>query len=232
MYDDEMIIKEKEGVAAGSKRLQAGIDAELQMAHYLKRRYGDDPSVRVFNDLRIVRDDEAAQMDHLLLHKHGLIIIESKSVSCELHINAHGEFHRKYGRKKEGIDSPIEQAIRQGDLLRGLLIDHKERLRKKYLFGKMQGGFKYCPVNVLAAISRKAVITGSRKAVPELHKADQITGAIDDIIEHHRRASKLTTKYEEEWGLYTFTPDEIERVTQFLLDRHTPLEWDKPEEPE
>ena len=52
---DSMIVKERladEHDDTGSMAI-AGARAEVQMAHYLKRAFGDDPLVRVFHDLRL-----------------------------------------------------------------------------------------------------------------------------------------------------------------------------------
>ena len=73
-----MIVKETEEIYAFDKYAQAGFAAEKQMAFYLKRGFGEDPKVLVLNGLRIVQGNDAAQIDHLLLHEYGMIIIESK----------------------------------------------------------------------------------------------------------------------------------------------------------
>ncbi len=67
----------------------AGMKAERQLAHYLKRAFGDAKDIFVFNDLRVVHEGEVAQIDHLLLHRSGLIIIESKSFTTQISVR-HG----------------------------------------------------------------------------------------------------------------------------------------------
>ena len=61
----------------------AGARAEAQMAHYLKRAFGDDPLVRVFHDLRLpdAAGGDAAQIDHLVLYRGGLVLIESNEIA-------------------------------------------------------------------------------------------------------------------------------------------------------
>lgn len=215
-----MIAKDKTSRPGRSRMEQAGDAAEKQMAFYLRRRYAEETDVRVFNDLRVERQDEVAQIDHLVLHKHGMIIVESKSVTGEVHINPQLEFVRVFGRKRTGMPSPIQQAGRQGALLRQLLVDHKEELRRKKLLGLVQGGFQHCPIQVLVAISDQGIIKRPKNNIPELHKADQIVDQVEAIIERHRRAAKLNTPSDGNWGLYAFHPEELERVTAFLLARH------------
>jgi len=141
-----MIIKDKDTIANPTKNEIKGDAAEKQMAFYLNRQFGDSKDVFVFNDLRIERNGEVAQMDHLVVHQFGLVIIESKSVTGSITVNEHLEFERK----TTGIPSPIEQARRQGELLRALLSDHKKDLRSK-IFGLMQAGFKSCPITIFCS---------------------------------------------------------------------------------
>lgn len=216
-----MIVKEKTSRPGRNRMEQAGDAAEKQMAFYLCRCYADDPDVRVFNDLRVKRQGEVAQIDHLVLHKHGIIIIESKSVTGEVHINPQLEFVRVFGRKRTGMPSPIQEAGRQGALLRQLLVDHKEELRRKKLLGLVQGGFQHCPIQVLVAISDQGIIKRPKKTIPELHKADQIEDQIETIIDRHQRAGKLTTPDDGNWGTYAFHPEEFSRITEFLITQHT-----------
>jgi hypothetical protein len=64
------------------KLSEAEARAEKQMAFYLKRAFRDDSEAWVFNDLRYqADDDDAAQIDHLVLHRSGFILVESKSVT-------------------------------------------------------------------------------------------------------------------------------------------------------
>ncbi len=206
-----------------NRRASNGHEAERKMAFYLNRAFGEMDSIHVINDLRLERKGEVAQIDHLVIHKHGLIIIESKSVAGEVHINNHLEFVYAYGRKREGMPSPIQQAKRQGDLLRALLIDNKEGLRKKKLLGIIQGGFQHCPIQTLDAISDKSIIKRPKQPIPELHKADQITDQVNNIIDRHLKGAKITTVDDGDWGIYSFHPEEFDRVSEFLVARHAPL---------
>ena len=50
-----MILKEKSSLSPTDKFGQAGYQAEMQMAFYLRRAFGELPDVYVFNDLRFGR---------------------------------------------------------------------------------------------------------------------------------------------------------------------------------
>ena len=106
-------------------RQRAGAAAENQMAHYLHRAFKQDREVHVLHAL-CLRDAEqpeqdgspgVCQIDHLLVHRWGLFIIESKSVTDEVRMRSDGsggdEWSRVYRGKETGMASPIRQARRQ-----------------------------------------------------------------------------------------------------------------------
>lgn len=223
-----MIVKEREPSHSSDPRIRTGENAERQMAHYLKRAFGDASDVYVFNDLRLVLRDEVAQIDHLVVHRWGFAIVESKSVTGRLRVNDQLEFVRVFGHKQVGIPSPIEQARRQAMLLRDLLHDHRERLRDRKVLGLMQGGFRQALYDLHVAISDQGVIDRGRRRVPGLMKADQVPGIIAARIETGARTTGLTgfilanEKQRKEAPAWVMTRDEMIRVRRFLLDMHTP----------
>jgi hypothetical protein len=193
------------------------------MAHCLRRAFGDTPDLYLFHDLRLERDGDAAQVDHLLLHRFGLIIIESKSVTTEVEVNEHGEWCRNFHGQRRGMASPVEQARRQGEFLRAYLQEHREQLRGKYLLGLKQGGFRNMPVDLLVAISDEGIIRRAKRLdLPEVLKADQISVRILELLKEYRRVNSLFNLKSNEGG-YEFRPEEMERISGFLLEHHRPL---------
>ena len=69
-----MIVKDLDPFSGSSKTHVAGRRAEEQMAFYLKRAFEQDDKVRVFNNVRLETGDDAAQIDHLVLHSHGFVL--------------------------------------------------------------------------------------------------------------------------------------------------------------
>lgn len=219
-----MIVKEAERKAVNSRRAKAGVRAEQDMAFYLRREFGEDRhDVFVFHDLRLVHAGEVVQIDHLVLHRHGIFIIETKSVSGEVHITPSGQFIRHFGKgRKSGMESPVEQVKRQRDLLRKLLIANKVDLRSRKFLGIRQGGFKYCPIELRVAISTNGIIKGEEHA-KEVRKADLIPKEIEERIDSHRDGGRLLNMdTSNDDGNYTFSDVELERVKSFLLKQHQP----------
>ena len=71
-----MIAKEFDPFTDTDKRQLAGRKAEGQIAFYLKRAF---------------EHGDAAQIDHLVFHRWGMILVESKSVTGTVRVNEHGE---------------------------------------------------------------------------------------------------------------------------------------------
>ena len=153
-----MIVKTHDAQPTQDKFQRAGDEAEKQMAHYLKRAFGDAPDVHVFHNLRFKHGSEVAQIDHLIFHRAGMIIVESKSVTSAVRINEREEWTRQWNGDWKGMPSPILQARRQADLLRNFLQAHKEELRGKVLLGLKQATFAAFMIDVLVAISDQGVV--------------------------------------------------------------------------
>ena len=204
----------------------AGARAEAQMAFYLKRAFGDAKDVLVLHDLRLPSQDgnDAAQIDHLILHAGGMVIIESKSVTSEVCVNENHEFSRLWNWRWQGFKSPIQQSKLQADFLQKTLTEKKAELRDKALFGLIQKGFGMVPFDILVAISDTGIIR--RKVdVPDVLKADQVVDSIREIIGRRYvsfAAFAVKSKNDNDpW--VSFTVSEMQRIADFLVASHRPL---------
>ncbi|WP_216317588.1 nuclease-related domain-containing protein [Deinococcus aestuarii] len=215
-----MIAKEHEPFPTTDRLQKAGDEAEKQMAHYLRRAFGDDPDVHIFNGLRFEHGGEVAQIDHLVFHRAGMIIVESKSVTSAVRINEREEWARRWDGRWRGMASPVLQARRQADLLRSLLQAHREQLRNKVLFGLKQGGFRAFMINVVVAISDRGVVEHQGK-LPDVKKADQVPDRVRELIADHTQLAHPFSrdKRAEQWG-FNLSPEEVVRVGAFLRTQH------------
>ncbi|MEX2673450.1 MAG: nuclease-related domain-containing protein [Phycisphaeraceae bacterium] len=232
-----MIAIEFAGVRPQDRMGRAGYDAEKQLAFYLKRAF-EEPAYdfRVFNGLRIERHGEVAQIDHLVLHRFGFVLVESKSIADSISINSHGEFTRWFGKRPSGMRSPIGQARLQADLLQSALNDKKETLRRKMGIGplKRQGYFSNDRFMVVAAISDKARINCEGERPAELMKAEAVVSVIQNRVDYQQSLAGVKgiartiadRKKSRDWDenyLPPFTDDEIDAITDFLVAAHRPL---------
>ncbi|WP_271252551.1 nuclease-related domain-containing protein [Pseudanabaena sp. Chao 1811] len=215
-----MIIKELDHIEATDKFGQAGYHAESQLAFYLKREFKDDPQILVFNNLRLEKDDDACQIDHLLLHRYGMVIIESKSVTTRVEVNELGEWKRWFNNSWQGMPSPILQAQRQGKFLKDYLEDHVGDLLNKTIIGR-QSHFTKMPINVLVAISDSGIINRPKNDKLDIVcKADQVATRVQAIVTEYRKKDSLFNLSLE--IPYDLAKDEVLRISQFLLTQHKP----------
>ncbi len=230
-------------------RQRAGHDAERQMAHYLHRAFTDDPTVHVLHCLRL--EDEAhteqdgsprvCQIDHLLVHRHGMFIVESKSVTGEVRVRADSSLGDEWTRVRrggeEGMPSPIRQAQRQAHVLLAYLRRHAERLLgrapvglrtvAKVLSGSDQRGFGMMPIQVMVAVSDRGVIRrldGWKEPDKPFRafvtKADQIQSKVAGELRRHRRALKPLTLPDGQYGLWSMSEGEARKTAEFLASSH------------
>ena len=247
-----MIVKSAlSGPLPSDPKLRAGVDAERQMAHYLHRDFVTDPDIFVLNDIRLVDPEQpehdgkpgVCQIDHLVLHRWGAIIVESKSVTDEVAVQDDGsggdEWTRKFRGREQGFPSPIQQARRQGEFLRAFLQSHKDklvgrfapgiRILAKAIHGSDQRGFAKMPIQIMIAVSDggkiRRVNSWREPAKPFrtfVSKADLVPTKVREEFAKHRAAMKLTNVSISEYGMWSMKAEEVGVVTEFLLLSHKP----------
>ncbi|WP_018871063.1 nuclease-related domain-containing protein [Thioalkalivibrio sp. ALgr3] len=208
-----MILKEKDGTSGQDVRSKAGHQQEQDVAFYLRREFADDESVRVINDLRIEHNGERAQMDHLVVHPYGLVVIESKSIYGEVKVNGHGEWSRSYRGEWYGMPSPVRQAELQEALVKDLLRENVEQFLGKLLGMQTQiGGRDW---RTLCAVSSSAILHRDempREITDRVVKSEFVADKVRELV--GSRAKGLLT------GRPRFSQKEIEGIGDFLMQNH------------
>ena len=230
LLDGDSLSAEQARIA---KRHLAGLKAEKEMAYYLNARFGGEPELLVFNDLKFEHRGLTAQIDHFVLSRWSAYFIETKSVSQKININADGQWARVYGKKYVDIESPLEQSRRHESILFDLLESRLPDFMGK-LLGFQKTFRKVIDVRHLIAVSVGATIQGrGKKAVSEhLRALDQIPQLIAD---NHQtiRSSLLGSVIAEMRDTKTrkrdpaFSKQELDACRRLLLNvdiSQTPLE--------
>jgi hypothetical protein len=104
--------------------VRAGIKGERESAYFLDFHFKNSKNSVLIHDLRIEHNGRVAQIDHLLLTRMmAFYVMETKHFSDGLKIDENEQFLRwnEWRNKYEGMASPIEQAERQGIVLRDLI---------------------------------------------------------------------------------------------------------------
>lgn len=227
---------------------KAGVAAEREMAFHLHRAFGDMAGVFLLHGLRFEDathrefdgSPRVAQIDHLLLHRNGAFIIESKSVSTALEVGPDGHGGDLWCRVRNGTEfgmaSPIKQAALQGEALRAVLQEARASLLgrqpigmrtiSKFFAGTDQRGFSKMPIQIVVAISTHGHLRQLKGWQPPSEpfptyvlKADQVADQIRGELDRHRGKREGPTP---DYGLWWMHEAEVEAVADFLLARHVP----------
>ncbi|MBA6294415.1 nuclease-related domain-containing protein [Colwellia sp. MB02u-9] len=219
-----MIIKDKVIISSSSPKIKAGQKQELDVAFYLRRAFKDHDQVFVFNDIKLTHNNETAQIDHLIVHTFGFILIESKSITGEVTVNKYEEWSRSYNGKWNGMPSPIKQVELQKDLLKKLLKDYDSELLNKLLgIERLQKGFGGRQWEHLCAISSNSII--NRDDAPsliakKLIKSEFIVDTVTKLMDLSSSKPNSFTFFKaanRPW----FNDDEIIKICDFLLQKST-----------
>lgn len=211
-----MIAKEKAFTPKHHPTSKAGDKQESDVAFYLRRAFKEHPQVYVFNDLNISHNDEHAQIDHLVVYKYGLILIESKSITGEVHVNKHQEWSRSYRDKWQGMPSPIQQVELQKALLKSLLQENRKSILGKLLGIKGQS-FTYRCWETLCAVSSNAII--DRDSMPS--KVSKRLVKSEFLVDKLTKMMNLKNVVTQTLTFDTrpdFTPAELSSISTFLLE--------------
>jgi hypothetical protein len=87
--------------------------AEEQVPYYLRRHFGDSTQVDVLNQLCVTTGGLVTCIDHLVLHAHGMVVIDSRSVSGHLQVEEDGRWACLEGSRMRVIRSPVTRAYQQ-----------------------------------------------------------------------------------------------------------------------
>jgi len=128
-----MILKELDPFLGGPEALAARISAD-RMAYYLRRFYRRSETVDVVNDLTVYSGHSTARVDHLLLHGHGLLVLQREDVSGRIEIDDDGQWLQHGEGQLLPLGAPITRAYVHALLLKAFL---DKRVRQKGFFDKL-----------------------------------------------------------------------------------------------
>ncbi len=211
----------------------AGLKAEKEMAYHLNAWLADNSELMVFNNLKIVHRDRAAQIDHLVLSRWAAYFIETKSASGKFNINDDGQWARVYGRKYVNIESPLEQSCRHEVILFDLLTARLPDFMGKFL-GIQTTFRKLIETQHYVAVLPETNVTGKGESKIKSHikKVDMLPR---QVLAHHEsiRSSLLGSVVAELGDKATtkrtpaFTKKAFEGCKELLLEldvSKTPLQ--------
>lgn len=108
----------EEQISQQLRKIRAGHQEELNVAHYLDRDLGSSHYSVTIHDLRLEYRGQVVQIDHLIINRALIFtILETKSAKYGLKVDEKGNFSRLFNGKYTNFASPIEQVNSQARML-------------------------------------------------------------------------------------------------------------------
>ncbi|WDL95805.1 NERD domain-containing protein [Alicyclobacillus sp. ALC3] len=153
-------------------KMLSGESGEKSVAYQLDFWFRNAPDVAVANNVRLEFNDRSAQIDHIVAVPAGLLVLESKSLPDQVHIDEDGNWYRvkrhKHGEElqREGMFSPVEQNRRHMAVLEDILSAQNFAPKPKL-------------ASVIVFPNPKVVITGVKPAGATLARIDTLQALIE-----------------------------------------------------
>ena len=108
---------QKELIKKDYYKLKNGYEAEKENSYLIDFYLKDSKNTIVLHDLRLDHDGLTAQIDHLLINRLEILILESKSFKGYLEIKKDNSLEVSYNGKITSYPNPLEQAKRHAEVV-------------------------------------------------------------------------------------------------------------------
>lgn len=212
LYDNSNSESQKSLILKDLQSLKKGFESEKQNAYYIDFYLKKRASSFVLHDIRIEHNGLSAQIDHIIISRLGIELLESKSFAGVLTINEDTSLSVNYNGAIKSFPSPIEQNKRHIKVLRDFLDDNIELNKLINLLGGIE-------ISSTVLIDPKTVV--KNKALPDgFYRADIFMSKRDEEVEK-------TPFFEALKSLAKITTiDTTKKIAQIIKDAHKPIEFD------
>lgn len=194
------------------QKIENGYIAEKENAYYLDFHLGDSKHHILLHNIRLEYQNRTAQIDHILINRMGITLLESKSFKGILEIKDDGSLSISYGKYVKTFPNPIEQNNRHKIVVESLIND----FFPLPLNVKTLGGIKFY-TKVL--INPKTSI--KNKKIPEgYERADRYATSRREDIDKMSPLNVLKT------AATMLNIDTVKELAKFLLKHNKPLTFD------
>lgn len=166
----------------------------------------------ILHDLHFEFEGLSAQIDYLIITKKVFIVIECKNLFGDIEINSEGDFIRTmdygYGKKKEGIYSPITQNQRHLEMIKLMRSSIRGNVITKTLFEK---NF-YNSYKSLVVLANPKTILSMKYAKKEVKNQMLRCDQLIDNIKRLNNESKNEPNSDKE----------MLQLAEYFLSKHTP----------
>lgn len=204
--------KQKKLIQKEIQSLKNGYEGEKQNAYYIDFYLKDSKNVIVLHDIRIEHNKESAQIDHMIISRLGIELIESKNLSGEVSINNDNSLTIKYNNTVKTVPNPLEQSKRHAKVLKDFLEEHID-------FGKrikLLGGIKIDNVVLF-----HPEVTIANEDLPEnFYRADSY------ISKRAEKIDKMSTSRLLNHVTTMINIDQVKELADLLIQHHKPILYD------
>jgi hypothetical protein len=180
-------------------------EATQQMANFLRSAFDASEEVDVLNGLVVRSGGLLAQMDHLVLHPYGLLLIENVSVLGTIQIEADWQWTHNQNGHARPMRSPITEIKLQALSLEAFL---DKKVKQKTFFHSLE-------LDVLVAVQDAQSIKWPAGGVfPEVCNADLVPERVRERVGQCRREARKP-------GVLTL--EQRQRLAVFLKASHKPV---------
>lgn len=203
--------KQQNLIKADLTKIENGYKAEKDNAYYLNFAFKDNPHHVLLHDIRIEHEGKVAQIDHIIINRYGIEILESKSFTGELTIKGDGSLNVTYGKKTQTFPNPIEQNNRHAQILSDFIKANMELASNHKLFG--------IPISSTVLINPKTTL--SNDTLPKgFERADSFSTNRNKSIDNMSTIEVFKT-------LGTIMKiDRVKEIASFLVQQHKPKSYD------
>ncbi len=199
-----MVFKELDALDWQDQSVVVRRTSDEQMPYYLRRFFGDSKQVDVLNQLCVSTGGVVSRIDHLRLHAHGLVVVDSHSVSGHLQVEEDGRWMCLEGSRVRVIRSPVTQAYEQALSLKAFL---EKKVRQKGFFDRVE-------LDVMVAVpDTDAIQWPASGAQVEVCNADALPQRVRERIHQYRTLGL---------GPGLLVPEQRRRLAEFLILKHRP----------
>ncbi len=186
--------KKRKKISSNLKKIKAGYRGELELDYQLK--FLPDKDYLIFQNLRLIYQNDIFQMDTLVLSPWIATVIESKNIYGHLYFDPISkQLIRTFDNEKNGFPDPILQVKRQADRLQKWISQHMN---------------KTFPVHILVSIGYPSTVVetkrGNEQIYQEILHAEHIPQKILDLSHSEKHLSQY----------------QLRKLTELLLNGHVP----------
>lgn len=211
LYKKSTSEKQKQLIYTDLKTLKNGMEAEKENAYYIDFYLENNSNLIVLHDLRIEYKGQSAQIDHMLISRFGIELLESKSFTGIVTINDDNSITVDYNGKFKSFPNPLEQGKRHAKLLKKLLEDNLDIGKRINILGGID-------IETVVLINPKTTIKNT--ILPKgFFRADSYISKRNDEIDKIGifSAFKLASKM--------MTIAEAKEIANYLITVHKPVKF-------